>query len=127
MRPRPTTSCRRPGRPRCDHQLCRERALHCQRNENVILMSHAEQRPTHPYVGRRMDVDFHRDGGGVDIRVAMASLARVGQVKIEVADDVRAKVDMRGRDMPWDQALDVVLWLQGLRAERQGDVIRIVR
>jgi type II secretory pathway component HofQ len=108
-------------------QLCRDRGLHCQRNDNVILVSHAAQMPTHPYFGKRIDVDFTDQGKPVDLRVAIAAVARAAQVKIEVADDVQATLSMRGRDMPWDQVLDIVLWLRGLRAERQGDVIHVTR
>jgi type IV pilus assembly protein PilQ len=72
------------------------------------------------------DIDFRHDGKSIDVREALAMLAAAGQVKIEVADDVRATVSMRGRDMPWDQVLDVILWSQGLHAERHGDVIRVL-
>jgi RNA polymerase sigma factor (sigma-70 family) len=107
-------------------QVCREQGLHCQRTDNVILVSHAELASPHPYYGRRIEPDFRRNGKEVDIRVAMATLAEVGQVKIDVADDVHSTVNMKGLAMPWDQVLDVIVWARGLRAERDGDVIRIV-
>jgi RNA polymerase sigma factor (sigma-70 family) len=107
-------------------RICRDRGLHWQRNDNVVLVSQAELKPPQTYVGKRIDIDFTRDARSVDVREAMATLAHAGQVKIEVADDVHATISMRGRDMPWDQVLDIVLWSQGLHAERHGDVIRVL-
>ena len=107
-------------------QICRERGLRWQRTDNVILVSAGELAPARTYSGKRMDPDFTGGGKGVDIRAAMAALAEVGQVKIEVADQVSATLDMKGRDMPWDQVLDVILWSKRLRAERHGGVIRVV-
>jgi RNA polymerase sigma factor (sigma-70 family) len=107
-------------------QICADRGLHWQRNDNVILISRAALPSPRPYFGRRLDPDFTGDGKGVDVRVAMAQLANAGKVKIEVADSVKATIRMKGRDMPWDQVLDVILWSKGLRGERQGDLIRII-
>jgi RNA polymerase sigma factor (sigma-70 family) len=108
-------------------QICRDRDLHWQRNDNVVLISRADLKPAQPYVGKRIDPDFTRNGKSIDVREAMASLSEAAQVKINVADDVQAAVNMRGRDMPWDQVLDVILWSKGLHAERRGNVIRVLR
>jgi RNA polymerase sigma factor (sigma-70 family) len=107
-------------------KLCSDQGLHWQRNDNVILISRAALPPPRPYYGARLDPDFTGDGKGVDIRVAMAQLAIAGKIKIEVADDVRTTIRLKGQNMPWDQVLDVILWSKGLRGERQGDVVRIV-
>ena len=106
--------------------ICADRGLHWQRNDNVILISRAALPPPRPYYGARIDPDFTGDGKGVDVRAAMAQLASAGKVKIEVADSVNATTRLKGQNMPWDQVLDVILWSKGLRGERQGDVVRVV-
>jgi RNA polymerase sigma factor (sigma-70 family) len=107
-------------------KLCADRGLRWQRNDNVILISRDALPPPRPYYGARLDPDFTGDGKGVDVRVAMAQLAKAGGIRIEVADGVKATIRWKGQNMPWDQVLDAILWSRGLRAERHGDVVRIL-
>jgi type IV pilus assembly protein PilQ len=46
-------------------------------------------------------------------------------VNIVVADDVRGEVTIKMRDVPWDQALDVVLRGKQLGSVREGNLIRV--
>jgi type IV pilus assembly protein PilQ len=46
-------------------------------------------------------------------------------VNIVTADDVGGNVTIRMRNVPWDQALDVVLQAKGLGMVRQGNLIRV--
>ena len=73
------------------------------------------------YVGRRIDLDFK----GADIHNILRLLADVGQVNVIVADDVRGDVTIKMRDVPWDQALDVVLRSKGLGSVREGNLLRV--
>jgi type IV pilus assembly protein PilQ len=73
------------------------------------------------YVGRRIDLDFK----GADIHNILRLLADVGQVNVIVADDVRGEVTIKMRDVPWDQALDVVLRSKGLGSVREGNLLRV--
>jgi type IV pilus assembly protein PilQ len=49
----------------------------------------------------------------------------VGRVNIITADNVQGSVTIRMRNVPWDQALDVVLQTKGLGMVRQGNMIRV--
>ena len=49
----------------------------------------------------------------------------MGQVNIVVADDVKGDVTIKMRDVPWDQALDVVLRSKGLGSVREGNLLRV--
>ena len=49
------------------------------------------------------------------------------QKYIVVADDVKGKVTVTLRNVPWDQALDIVLRSKGLGKEEMGNVIRIAK
>jgi type IV pilus assembly protein PilQ len=73
------------------------------------------------YTGRRIDLDFK----GADIHNILRLLADVGQVNVVVADDVRGEVTIKMRDVPWDQALDVVLRSKGLGSVREGNLLRV--
>ncbi len=77
--------------------------------------------PAPAYHGRRIDLDVK----GADIHDVLRLLADVGRVNIVVADDVQGSVTVRMRQVPWDQALDVILLAKGFFSEREGDVILV--
>ncbi len=73
------------------------------------------------YSGRRIDLDFK----DADIHNILRLLAEVGGVNVVTADDVSGTVTIRMRNVPWDQALDVILQAKGLGMERRGNLIRV--
>jgi type IV pilus assembly protein PilQ len=73
------------------------------------------------YTGRRIDLDLK----DADIHNILRLLADVGRVNIVTADDVGGNVTIRMRNVPWDQALDVVLQAKGLGMVRSGNLIRV--
>jgi type IV pilus assembly protein PilQ len=73
------------------------------------------------YTGRRIDLDLK----DADIHNILRLLADVGRVNIVTADDVQGNVTIRMRNVPWDQALDVVLQAKGLGMVRSGNLIRV--
>jgi type IV pilus assembly protein PilQ len=80
--------------------------------------------PTEPpvFTGEKISLDFQ----DADINDILRLIAEVGGVNIIVGSDVQGKVTTRMVDVPWDQALDVVLKINGLAQERSGNIIRIV-
>jgi type IV pilus assembly protein PilQ len=73
------------------------------------------------YTGRRVDIDL-RDA---DIHNVLRLLAEVGSVNIVASQDVEGSVTIRMRNVPWDQALDVILAARGLGMQRNGNIIRV--
>jgi type IV pilus assembly protein PilQ len=73
------------------------------------------------FQGRRIDLDLK----DADIHNILRLLADVGRVNIVTADDVSGNVTIRMRNVPWDQALDVVLQAKGLGMVRSGNLIRV--
>ncbi|MBN2525910.1 MAG: type IV pilus secretin PilQ [Deltaproteobacteria bacterium] len=73
------------------------------------------------YTGRRIDLDFKN----ADIHNILRLLADVGHVNIITSNDVTGSVTIRMRDVPWDQALDVILQTKGLGKVKQGNLIRV--
>ncbi len=52
-------------------------------------------------------------------------LADVGKMNLVVADEVQGTVTLSLRNVPWTQALDVVLSSHGLGMERRGNILRV--
>jgi type IV pilus assembly protein PilQ len=75
------------------------------------------------YTGRRITLDFH----DIDVRNLLRLIADVSKKNIVVADDVSGKVTVSLRNVPWDQALDLVLKSKGLDKEVLGNVIRVAK
>jgi type IV pilus assembly protein PilQ len=73
------------------------------------------------YTGRRIDLDLNN----TDVHNVLRLLADVGQVNIVTADNVGGTVTIRMRNVPWDQALDVVLQSKNLGMVRGGNIIRV--
>jgi type IV pilus assembly protein PilQ len=77
--------------------------------------------PGRRYSGRRIDLDFK----DADIHNILRLLAEVGGVNVVTSDDVSGSITIRMRNVPWDQALDVVLQAKGLGMVRRGNLIRV--
>ena len=73
------------------------------------------------YAGRRISLDFK----DVDVRDVLRLIADVSDLNIIAGDEVAGNVTIRLVDVPWDQALDVILLTKGLGFVRVGNVLRI--
>ena len=73
------------------------------------------------YTGRKISLDFKN----ADIHDVLRILADVSGLNIVATDDVKARVTLRLVEIPWDQALDVVLQANGLEKTQIGNVITI--
>lgn len=73
------------------------------------------------YTGRRVSLDFKE----VEISDVLRLIADVSELNIIAGDEVKGEVTIRLVDVPWDQALDVVLLTKGLGFVRVGNVLRI--
>lgn len=61
-----------------------------------------------------------------DIRKVMQLIAEISNLNIILSDDVRGKVSLRLHDVPWDQALDLILNIKQLGTITEGNVVRIM-
>jgi type IV pilus assembly protein PilQ len=68
-----------------------------------------------------VDVRFQN----VDLREALAWLARQGGLELSLSPDVGGHVTLRLDRVPWDQALDVVLRVNDLEQRRLGSRVEI--
>ncbi len=73
------------------------------------------------FTGRRIDLDLK----DADVHNVLRLLADVGQVNIVTADNVSGTITIRMRNVPWDQALDVVLQAKGLGVVQRANMLRV--
>jgi len=73
------------------------------------------------YRGRRVSLDFK----DVEIADVLRLIAEVSDLNVIAGDEVKGNVTIRLVEVPWDQALDVILMTKGLGFVRVGNVLRI--
>lgn len=73
------------------------------------------------FIGKRISLNFQN----IPIRSVLQVLADFTGVNIVVSDTVTGNITLRLNDVPWDQALDIILSTQGLDKRQTGNVILI--
>jgi len=73
------------------------------------------------YVGRRISLDFQQ----ADISNVLRLIAEVSGFNIVIGESVKSKVTMKLVSVPWDQALDMILKMNGLGKIKQGSILWI--
>lgn len=71
------------------------------------------------YSGERLTLNFQ----DIDVRPVLQLLADTSGQNIVVSDSVKGRVTLRLQNVPWDQALDIVLKTKGLDMRRKNNVI----
>ena len=71
------------------------------------------------YTGEKMSMVFQ----DIDIRAVLQVVADTSGQNIVVSDSVRGSLTLRLQNVPWDQALDIVLRTKGLDKRQDGNVI----
>jgi len=77
----------------------------------------ADEKPV--YTGERLTLNFQ----DIETRAVLQLLADASGQNIVVSDSVTGNVTLRLQNVPWDQALDIVLRTKGLDKRRQDNVI----
>jgi type IV pilus secretin PilQ/predicted competence protein len=73
------------------------------------------------YSGQKISLEFK----DADIKNVFRLLAEVSGKNIVITDDVNRKVTVRLIEVPWDQAMDLIIDTNGLGKDETGNVIRI--
>ena len=71
------------------------------------------------YTGQRLTLNFQ----DIETRAVLQLLAETSGRNIVVSDTVQGNVTLRLRNVPWDQALDIVMTTKGLDMRENGSVI----
>lgn len=75
------------------------------------------------YQGRKISLEFRE----ADIRDVLQLIAEVSQLNMIAADDIKGSITITLKNVPWDQALDIILETNGLGKKVVGNVVRIAK
>ena len=92
----------------------------------VSLKRPEDKNPLRPkaanhYTGKKISLDFQ----DIEVRRVLQLLADFTGINMVAADTVQGNITLRLKDVPWDQALDIVLKTKNLDKRRNGNVIWI--
>lgn len=73
------------------------------------------------YVGEKLSLNFQ----DIEVRSVLQLLADFTDLNIVVSDSVTGKLTLRLKNVPWDQALDIILQTKALGKRQAGNVIMI--
>jgi type IV pilus assembly protein PilQ len=73
------------------------------------------------YTGQRLSLNFQ----SIEIRALLQIIADFSDFNVVTSDTVSGTVTLRLKDVPWDQALDIILQSKGLDKRRSGNVLLI--
>jgi len=74
------------------------------------------------YTGEKTSLVFDN----ADVRDILRLIAEISDLNIIASDDVKGNVTLRLIDVPWDQALDLILDVTGLGMVQDGNVVRVL-
>lgn len=73
------------------------------------------------YVGEKISLNFQ----DVNLRAVLQVIADFTQLNLVVNDTVQGNITLQLQNVPWDQALDVILKTKGLAQRKEGNVLLI--
>lgn len=73
------------------------------------------------YTGEKLSLNFQ----DIEVRAALQIIADFTGLNIVVSDAVKGSISLRLKDVPWDQALDLILRTKGLGMRKMGNVMLV--
>lgn len=73
------------------------------------------------YSGEKLSLNFQN----IEVRSLLQVIADFTNFNIVTSDSVQGNLTLRLNDVPWDQALDIILQAKGLGLKRSGNVLQI--
>ena len=73
------------------------------------------------YTGKQLSLNFQ----DIEIRSVLQLLSDFTGLNMVVSDTVRGNITLRLQNVPWDQAMDIILTTKGLTSRRYGNVIMV--
>ena len=75
------------------------------------------------YTGAKLTLNFQ----DIDLRAVLQQIADVAGLNLVTSDEVQGSITLRLKDVPWDQALDLVLQTKGLDKRVKAGVLLVAR
>jgi type IV pilus assembly protein PilQ len=104
--------------PKTEEEGVKSRTLNKDKEETKETK---EEKEGPKYAGQKISLDFQE----ADIHTILRIMAEVSGLNIITSGDVKGNVTIRLLNVPWDQALDLILKTQGLGKEQVGNIIRV--
>lgn len=73
------------------------------------------------YTGQKLSLNFQ----DIDVRSVLQLIADFTNLNLVASDSVNGRITLRLQNVPWDQALDIILKTKGLDKRRTGNVIMV--
>lgn len=73
------------------------------------------------YAGEKLTLNFQN----ISTREALSVIADFTSLNMVISDTVSGSLTLRLKDVPWDQALDIILQSKGLDLRKNGNVIQV--
>ncbi|ADJ27319.1 type IV pilus secretin PilQ [Nitrosococcus watsonii] len=73
------------------------------------------------YVGEKLSLNFQ----SIEVRSVLQLIADFTGLNLVASDTVQGSVTLRLKNVPWDQALDIILKTKGLAMRRMGNVVLV--
>jgi type IV pilus assembly protein PilQ len=73
------------------------------------------------YTGQKLSLNFQ----DIDVRSVLQLIADFTNLNLVASDSVNGRITIRLQNVPWDQALDIILKTKGLDKRRTGNVIMV--
>ena len=73
------------------------------------------------YTGEKLTLNFQK----IDVREALNVIADFTETNMVISDTVNGNLTLRLKDVPWDQAFDIILQSRGLDMRKNGNVIQV--
>ena len=80
-----------------------------------------ERDPDGRFTGERISLDLK----DADLRDVVATFGKLAHINVAVDPEVRGSVTIRLHNVPWDQALDVILRSNGWGYVVEGNIVRV--
>lgn len=71
------------------------------------------------YTGEKLSLNFQK----ISVRAALQVIADFTGLNFVTSDSVKGTLTLRLKDVPWDQALDIILQTRGLGMRQKGNVV----
>lgn len=81
----------------------------------------ADQKAKFGYTGERLSLNFQN----IEVRAVLQLIADFTGLNLVTSDTVQGSLTLRLKNVPWDQALDIILKTKGLDMRRAGNVILV--
>lgn len=85
----------------------------------VVHVKSEDLKEAKKYTGKKLTLNFQN----MDVRAILQVIADFTGLNVMASDKVQGSMTLRLKDVPWDQALDLVLQSQGLQKMKEGNVI----